>query len=71
MITACDCGNSRSSFSLKTIHAQQHRHLMNIGRNACQRKAFKQDLEHFLLRSTQDDFSIVVALDDNEHMKLV
>ena len=43
---------------------------MNTGRNTCPRKAFKQDLEILLRQSTQDNFSMSVALDANEHTKL-
>ena len=41
---------------------------MNVGRNTCPRKAFKQDLELFLRQSMQYNFSIAVALDANENM---
>ena len=70
MITACNYVNSYSASSLKTVYAQQHRHLLNINRDIFPRKAFQQDSELFLYSLTQENYSIVVALDANKYMKL-
>ena len=70
MITAYNCVKSRSDKSLKTVYTQQYRYLLNIKRDICPRKAFRYDFKLLLHSLIQDNYSLVVALDANEYMKL-